>query len=522
MGRKIIFYTLIFILLFAAPVFAAFKTDNLTITSLLSKTSLATNSDGKVIEGTGGAGYTDENAQDAIGLNWTDTPSIDFTYNDAGNAHSAAINATYVGQSSITTLGTIATGVWNGTAVAKGYGGTGAANFDNLIALTYNTTGNYVATVAGTANQIIVAGADAEGATKTLSLPQSINTTSSVDFAAITEGSNAVYNSTEVPGGELGGTWASPTIDADAVLYNEIGDAGADATIAMGANEIDWTSTIDAAGEAVLTITNTDADAANSNTLLTLSHNDGADVNVFYLSTIADADGSPLTTFSLQQTATVGAIGMNLGATGVVFSDDADGALTIQGASAGFDETIIVNLDDTDNQAVWTGTAVTWDMSAIDIIYKAVSIEAGALVAASVDGDDINSNLAGRSLTLTGASPDTLDADAELYTDTKCIYWESPVATDDFKSIWYSPTAMTLTQIWAESDQTVTFMLQVDDGSPADVDSVDLAPAAGVASDTSLDGDTTMAAGDRLDMAVTSVSGTPTWCSVCWTYTKDD
>ncbi len=34
-----------------------------------------------------------------------------------------------------------------------------------------------------------------------------------VEGATLTEGGNAVYNSTETPGGELGGTWASPTID---------------------------------------------------------------------------------------------------------------------------------------------------------------------------------------------------------------------------------------------------------------------------------------------------------------------
>jgi hypothetical protein len=36
------------------------------------------------------------------------------------------ISASYVGQTSITTLGTIGTGVWQGTAVALGFGGTGA------------------------------------------------------------------------------------------------------------------------------------------------------------------------------------------------------------------------------------------------------------------------------------------------------------------------------------------------------------------------------------------------------------
>ena len=34
-----------------------------------------------------------------------------------------------------------------------------------------------------------------------------------IEGATLTEGGNAVYNATEVPGGELGGTWASPTID---------------------------------------------------------------------------------------------------------------------------------------------------------------------------------------------------------------------------------------------------------------------------------------------------------------------
>lgn len=39
------------------------------------------------------------------------------------------IAATYVGQTSITTLGTIATGVWNGTTIAVANGGTGATTF---------------------------------------------------------------------------------------------------------------------------------------------------------------------------------------------------------------------------------------------------------------------------------------------------------------------------------------------------------------------------------------------------------
>lgn len=59
------------------------------------------------------------------------------------------IAATYVGQSSITTLGTITTGVWNGTVVTGQYGGTGVANTGKTITVSGNTTiGSNTDTVA--------------------------------------------------------------------------------------------------------------------------------------------------------------------------------------------------------------------------------------------------------------------------------------------------------------------------------------------------------------------------------------
>jgi hypothetical protein len=41
--------------------------------------------------------------------------------------NSVAVSATYAGQTTITTLGTVTAGTWQGTAVALGFGGTGAA-----------------------------------------------------------------------------------------------------------------------------------------------------------------------------------------------------------------------------------------------------------------------------------------------------------------------------------------------------------------------------------------------------------
>lgn len=51
-----------------------------------------------------------------------------------------AIDATYVGQSSITTLGTIATGVWNGTSVDVSHGGTGNNTFTAYSVICAGTT----------------------------------------------------------------------------------------------------------------------------------------------------------------------------------------------------------------------------------------------------------------------------------------------------------------------------------------------------------------------------------------------
>lgn len=147
-----------------------------------------------------------------------------------------------------------------------------------------------------------------------------------------------------------------------------------------------------------------------------------------------------------------------------------------------------------------------------------------AFMTADADGNIAISRLSADSPTFTTAITATdiithaniADADQA---DTKCIWFESPTAADDFKSIWFNGTAndFQVTEIWAESDQTVTFMLQLDDGSAADCDTVDLAPAAGTAEDTSLDGDCLVAAGERLDLATTSVANTPTYVSICLT-----
>ena len=62
----------------------------------------------------------------------------------------------------------------------------------NSVALGTDTTGNYVATIAGTTNQVTVANSGAESAAVTLSLPQDIHTTANPTFAGATLGTTRV------------------------------------------------------------------------------------------------------------------------------------------------------------------------------------------------------------------------------------------------------------------------------------------------------------------------------------------
>lgn len=66
------------------------------------------------------------------------------------NADSIDIASTYVGQTSITTLGTIGTGTWNGTTITVPYGGTGVTSFTSNGIVYGNGTGALQATAAGT------------------------------------------------------------------------------------------------------------------------------------------------------------------------------------------------------------------------------------------------------------------------------------------------------------------------------------------------------------------------------------
>ena len=71
------------------------------------------------------------------------------------NADSIDIASTYVGQSSITTLGTITTGTWNGTAVGVAYGGTGLSSHSYGDLLVGDVAGGLSSLTVGASGKVL-------------------------------------------------------------------------------------------------------------------------------------------------------------------------------------------------------------------------------------------------------------------------------------------------------------------------------------------------------------------------------
>lgn len=119
------------------------------------------------------------------------------------------ISASYVGQASITTLGTIGTGVWNGTAVVVQFGGTGRATLTNHGVLVGAGTTAITQLAAGTAGQVLQSGgASADPAYSTPTYPSASGTARKI---LVSDGTNNVY-STE--------TWAVPGTSGNLLTSN--------------------------------------------------------------------------------------------------------------------------------------------------------------------------------------------------------------------------------------------------------------------------------------------------------------
>jgi len=118
------------------------------------------------------------------------------------------ISASYVGQSSITTLGTISTGVWQGTVIGSTYGGTGVNNGSSTITLGGNLTTSgafaYTFTMTNTTSVTFPTSGTLATTSQIPSLPLSL--ANGGTNASLTASNGGIFYSTASAGAILAGT----------------------------------------------------------------------------------------------------------------------------------------------------------------------------------------------------------------------------------------------------------------------------------------------------------------------------
>lgn len=194
----------------------------------------------------------------------------------------------------------------------------------------------------------------------------------------------------EMNAGATAPEWDTDDSGAGTTKWNEIADADGAGTVDFAGNDQDITSSED--GGDILTITNTDADQTSDSIVLRLATNDTNDANSVFLRGTSDEDGTPLTEFNVAMTGTAGGLTMTMGNTGVVVTTDGDGAITFLGASAGADEDLTLNLDDTSDHIVFsTSTSATdVDWTSLDMTIGGNDMTLGSSTAGfkfTSDGD---------------------------------------------------------------------------------------------------------------------------------------
>lgn len=143
---------------------------------------------------------------------------------------------------------------------------------------------------------------------------------------------------------------------------------------------------------------------------------------------------------------------------GITIGNAGNASLTVTTDSTGDGEVVLP--DDSIGAAELATAAV--DANAL----AATAIQAGDYPAAGIDGDDVNSNIAGDHLTLTGDTPDTLDVDVELKTRIESIAVENPVTGHAGLVQMMFPTAITITRLNCSTD-TGTVDIQLDERAAA-------------------------------------------------------
>jgi hypothetical protein len=448
-----------------------------------------------------------------------DSTGTNFTWRSAsevktdlslGNVENTALS-TWAGSTAMTTLGTIATGVWQATALTDTYvsdtitvGASGSVS-DSALSANVSKLGTTIG-------------------------PTELDISDFGDFTC--NGTTCALDATYLTSGSIG--VSVQAYDADLTTYAGITPTANTQTFLGAANYAAMRTQLSLGSLALLSavgtsdITDDTISWPDINYTATLASDPAFLASECWFATTGIiCEGSTANTFETLLTFTNAAADRTItfqditgtvyvtGGTDVAVADGGTGAstLTAGGILQGNGTGAVTATAVLTNGQLLIGDGTTFPTVATLTAGTGVSVTngAGSITLAS-------SLTAGRSLTVTGAD---FAADAELFTDSKTLWFENPTASDDFKTIWVAPVNSTITSISCESDQTVTFDLQVDDGTPTGVNGSDITCTT-FATDSVLAGDATMATGERLDLAITSVSGTPTWVSITFAYTKDD
>jgi hypothetical protein len=162
-------------------------------------------------------------------------------------------STTWAGASSLVTVGTLTSGALGAgfTAVNVAQGGTGASTLTDHGVLVGSGTGAVTALTVGTNGQLLIGSTGADPVFATLDCNNGLGCTIGAGTLTID------FDGGASPGGSLGGTWASPTID-DLFLLNN-GDIGTGVFDFGGATSFEMVngaaSAVDAIGEFALDTT---------------------------------------------------------------------------------------------------------------------------------------------------------------------------------------------------------------------------------------------------------------------------
>jgi len=253
---------------------------------------------------------------------------ITATYDDGGDG---AIDLALVTENVQDIVGAqIATnGSHTGLSAAYDDGGDGAVDLTVAATLGTHTSGNYVATIAGTANEVDVSGSGSETAAVSVGLPSSVTFTTALTTPSLTvSGASIILEGATDDGHETTLTVTDPTADRTITFGNESGTVFTTASVQALANGVTATTQSQSDGSTkVATTAYVDTGLGN------LSSNSISDADADTKIQVEEGSDEDIIRFD-----TAGTERMTIGATGTV---TIVGDLTVNGTTTTVNSTTL-------------------------------------------------------------------------------------------------------------------------------------------------------------------------------------